>query len=122
MLKWSFRAPCYLLVGAALCLAGLQRLQAQTATGSIAGIVHDPSQAPVTGANLTLTNVAINESRSTTTNNLGYYSFPLLPPATYQLKVNLAGFRSFVVEHLTLDVAQAREQNVSLNLARPHKQ
>ena len=116
MPNWSSRACCYLLVGAALFSAGLQRVQAQTATGSIAGVVNDPSQAPITGANLTLTNTATNESRTTTTNNLGYYSFPLLPPATYQLKVNLAGFRSFVVEHMTLDVAQTLEQNVGLQI------
>ncbi len=89
---------------------------AQTATGSIAGTVHDPSQAPVSGAKLTLTNAATNESRSTATSDLGYYSFPLLPPAVYTLKVDQPGFRSSVVEHLTLDVAQTLQQDVNLQI------
>ncbi len=116
MLSWSVSVFSRLLLGAALCLVGVPWVQGQTATGAIAGIVHDPSQAPVTGAKLTLTNVATNESRSTATNDLGYYSFPLLPPAAYTLKVDQPGFRSFVVEHITLDVAQTRQQDVNLQI------
>jgi len=54
----------------------------QTATGSISGSVRDPSTAAVVGAKVTLTNIANNESRSNVSNGLGYYSFPLLSPAT----------------------------------------
>ncbi|MBV9442950.1 MAG: TonB-dependent receptor, partial [Acidobacteriaceae bacterium] len=97
-------------------MAGFQPLEAQTATGSISGTVRDPSNAPVMGATLVLTNTATNETRTTTSNNLGYYSFPLLPPAAYSLKIDQSGFRSFVVQKLTLDVAQALTQDVNLQI------
>ena len=116
MPSWRLREPGGLLLGAALFLIGAVWVQGQTATGSIAGTAHDPSGAPVTGVSLTLTNVATNESRSTATNNLGYYSFPLLPPATYKLKADQTGFRSFVVERVTLDVAEALTEDVNLQI------
>jgi Carboxypeptidase regulatory-like domain len=89
---------------------------AQTATGSITGTVTDPSQASVEGATVTLTNIATNEVRTTKTNNLGYYSFPLLPPATYRFEVSMRGFQSFAVGRIPLNVGQTVAQNVSLQV------
>jgi hypothetical protein len=89
---------------------------AQTATGSITGTVLDPSQAPVAAANVTLTNTATAETRSVRTNNLGYYSFQLLPPATYKFEVSASGFRGFVVDRIALDVGSAVAQNVALQV------
>ncbi len=74
----------------------------QTATGSISGSVRDPSTASVVGARVTLTNIANNESRSIVSNSLGYYSFPLLSPATYRLEAQAAGFKRFVHDNITL--------------------
>ncbi len=116
MLSGRFRACSRLFFAVALSLTAAPWVHGQTATGSIAGAVRDPSQAPVNGAQLTLTNVANNESRSSATNELGLFSFPLLPPATYTLKVDQPGFRSFVVEHLVLDVGQTLQQNVNLQI------
>ena len=82
-------------------------LRCQTATGSIAGRVKDPSGAAVSGATVRLTNVATNEARTTQTNDLGYYSFPLTPPAGYKLEVDAQGFKRFVQENLKLDVGLA---------------
>lgn len=89
---------------------------AQTATGSISGIVKDPSGAEVSGAAVTLTNTATNEERSTTANTVGLYSFPLLPPATYRLEVKRSGFRNFVVNNLVLNVGQSLGQDISLQI------
>ncbi len=88
----------------------------QTATGSITGTVLDPSQAAVDGATVTLTNIATAEVRTTKTNSLGYYSFPLLPPATYKFEVNMPGFQRFVLDTIPLNVGQAVAQNVALKV------
>jgi hypothetical protein len=88
----------------------------QTATGSITGTVTDSSQAAVNGATVTLTNVGTNEVRTTNTNNLGYYSFQLLSPATYRFQVGVPGFSTYVVERIPLDVGQAVPQNVTLQV------
>ena len=65
-----------LLFAVALVWVSLPCTQAQTATGSVAGSVKDPSGAAVSNAAVTLTNVATNEARVTKSNDLGYYSFP----------------------------------------------
>lgn len=104
---------CRVLAGVTLC--GSLSF-GQTATGSITGTVVDSSQAPVEGASITLTNIGTNESRAAKTNNLGYYSFQLLPPAEYKFEVSMSGFRNFVVERIPLNVGQAVAQNVALQL------
>ena len=89
---------------------------AQTATGSIAGRIKDPSGAAVSGSAVELVNAGTNETRSTTSNDLGYYSFPLLPPAVYQLRVRSQGFKEFIQDGIKLDVGLAITANVDLTL------
>ena len=92
------------------------QLFAQTATGSISGTILDPSQAPVSGAVVTLTNIDTGQVRTAQTNNLGYYSFQLLPPAIYKFEVSASGFQRFVVDRVPLDVGSAVPENVSLQV------
>ncbi|MGI8989447.1 MAG: carboxypeptidase regulatory-like domain-containing protein [Bryobacteraceae bacterium] len=100
----------------ALCLAFSAVASGQTSTGSISGNVRDQSQATVANARITLTNTGRNESRSATSNKLGYYSFQLLPPAAYRLEVEAPGFKRFVRENVALDVAVAAVIDVELQL------
>jgi hypothetical protein len=79
-------------------------LMAQTATGTISGSVHDASSAVIPGAKLTLVNGSTGEARTTVSNAQGFYSFPLLPPGTYKLTVEAAGFKEFLQERIVLDV------------------
>jgi outer membrane receptor protein involved in Fe transport len=80
---------------------------AQTANGSISGEVRDPASAAIPTAKVTLVNVATNETRSTITNSLGHYAFPLLPPATYRIEAQATGFKRFIRDNIKLDVALA---------------
>jgi outer membrane receptor protein involved in Fe transport len=89
---------------------------AQTATGSISGSVRDPSGGAVVNAQVNAINVATNEPRTTITNNLGYYTFPLLPPATYRLEARAPGFKRFVRDNIKLDVALALTADVPLEI------
>ncbi|HMF74242.1 MAG TPA: carboxypeptidase regulatory-like domain-containing protein [Bryobacteraceae bacterium] len=91
-------------------------LSAQTATGSITGTVVDPTQAAVGTATVTLTNSGTSEVRTAQTNGSGYYSFQLLPPATYKLDVSSPGFQHFLVSSIPLNVGQVVAQNVSLKV------
>ena len=91
-------------------------LRSQTATGSLTGNVRDQSQAAVPGVTITLRNTATNETRTTTSNGLGYYSLQLLPPATYRLEAQMGGFRRFVRENLTLAVGAALGVDVELQV------
>ena len=89
---------------------------AQSATASITGQVTDPSGAVVPGAKVTLLNPATGESRFTTSNQEGYYSFPVLLPATYRLTVEAPGFTQFIQENIHLDVGLALKVNAALSV------
>ena len=78
--------------------------RAQT-QGAVTGAVTDTSGAPVPGANVTVTNSATTGTRTTVTNGDGVYTFPGLPPGSYQLKVELQGFKTAEVPTFTAHAA-----------------
>ena len=80
-----------LLLGVIVC-SGLPVL-GQT-FGEITGRVNDPSGAGVPNAALTLTNTATNAVRQTESTGDGDYSFPSLPPGTYNVKAEHPGSKS----------------------------
>ena len=89
---------------------------AQTATTSLQGQVLDPLGAAIPGAQVVLTNVDTDASRTTTTDADGNYLFASLPPATYRLRVEAAGFRTYVQTNLHLLVNSPMRQNVALTV------
>src|SRR6516162_6380910 len=67
-------------------------LKAQLPTGTIAGVVRDPSGAAVSNARIKVVSVTTNESRSETTSQSGDYSFSALIPGEYYVMVEAAHF------------------------------
>src|SRR5215831_2892947 len=67
-------------------------LKAQLPTGTIAGVVRDPSGAAVSGARIRVVSIATNESRNETTSQSGDYSFSALIPGEYHVMVEAARF------------------------------
>lgn len=65
---------------------------AQVPTSSINGIVTDPEDAVVAGAQVTASNPEQGIARTTVTNSSGLYSILDLPAGTYELQVQQAGF------------------------------
>ena len=96
------------LLGAALGIAS-----AQTG-GEITGEVRDPSGALVPNASVTVTNIATNVARLTTTNTAGIYSFPGLTPGMYNVKVVVAGFATVVRTNIELQVQQTARVDFAL--------
>jgi hypothetical protein len=86
---------------------------AQTPTGSIAGVVHDPTGAVVPNAAITVINRDTGLERSLMTSGDGSYNVPALPPGVYQVKTVMAGFRT-VVREATVETGAAT--NVDLRL------
>ena len=89
--------------------------QAQYRT-SIQGTVTDPSGAVVPGATATLTNNETNQSLQATTSSAGVFNFNALPPSTYTLTVEKAGFQKQVLDHLQVIAEQANAVNVQLQV------
>ena len=110
------------LVLAALFLltSFFQQVTAQTTTsGSLAGVVTDPTNAVLPDADIVILNSAKGTTQSTKTDREGVYRFFFLAPERYTLTVTHAGFREEkrivtvllgppVSVNVTLAIAQAR--------------
>ena len=62
-----------------------------TSTGTVAGSVTDQTGAVVAGATVTLTDIATNTARTTTTNASGRYIYVDVNPGIYSITVSKAG-------------------------------
>ncbi|MGE0815301.1 MAG: carboxypeptidase regulatory-like domain-containing protein [Vicinamibacterales bacterium] len=81
----------WMLAIAALVAAPLAGWAQQT-TGNLRGTVTDESGAVLPGVTVTLRGPNVAGTPSTVTNEQGVYRFPNLPPGTYSITVELAGF------------------------------
>jgi hypothetical protein len=98
-----------------LCLGtNVGRLFGQSFEAQLTGVVKDQSGAVIPGAQLTATNLATHTSYSAVSNGEGIYRFPSLPPAEYRVSCSMNGFKRFEQGHITLQVAQVFELNISL--------
>ena len=88
------------IAAASLLLASLSA--AQTVTGTIMGLVVDPSGNVIVGATVTLLNENTGAARTMPTTSTGAFAFPALPPGEYSVKVESTGFKTFSNEHLSL--------------------
>ncbi|MBI4474210.1 MAG: TonB-dependent receptor, partial [Acidobacteria bacterium] len=76
------------------------------ATGSVRGVVKDPTGAVLPGANVTLTNKATGVSVQMVTNETGAYSFPAVTPGQYTLAFDMSGFKKAVKDNVIVNVAE----------------
>src|SRR5689334_6645900 len=63
-----------------------------TSTGSVAGVVTDPSNAVISGATVTLKEASTGRTQSGTTNENGRYIFPNISPGSYEISISKTGF------------------------------
>jgi carboxypeptidase family protein len=84
------------------------------ATGSISGTVSDSTGSVVSGAKVTATAQAIGLARESTTDETGHYLIPLLPVASYTVRVELQGFQTAEDKDVRLQVDERRELNFTL--------
>src|SRR2546421_135726 len=85
-------------------------------TGSIAGTVKDPSGASISGAKLTLTNLATNAKMETVSDSNGGFQFLQLAPAEYSLIVEAVGFKKMTEQHIVVQVDQITHAEVMLEV------
>src|SRR5512144_2626354 len=102
-----------LLVAVGLCSAAAF---AQTATGTITGTISDPAGAVVPNAPLELKNSETGAVYQTATSSTGNYTFQQLPASTYQLTVNVPGFKTHVRQNLGVQAAQTIRIDVVLEV------
>jgi hypothetical protein len=89
-------------------------LLAQTAsTGTVEGVVTDPSGAAVVSATVNMVDTTTGISRTTATNDSGRYFFASVIPGKYTVTINKSGFRVLKFADQVVNVGT----NVTLNAA-----
>jgi hypothetical protein len=98
-------------------LLSVSPMLAQTATGTIQGVVLDPSQAHVVAARVTVTERSTNLNRVQASDSTGAFEFRSLPTGSYSIQVEAAGFAKEVISDVQLQVAETRSVDVTLKPA-----
>ncbi len=90
---------------------------AQLTTGSLAGLVLDPSGKPVPNAKVRAADPLRALTRQTTTDGGGSFRIAELPPAAYQVDVNAGGFAPATVSNVAVSVDSDSHVDITLQLA-----
>lgn len=99
-----------------LCLILFSSFGRAQFRASIRGTVTDPKGGVVSGATVTLENTDTGQKLTSTSNADGIYEFNALPPSPYRLTVEAPGFKTNVLEHVTIIPEQPNAVNVQLEV------
>ena len=98
------------------CLIYAPWAQAQIDQGSFLGRVTDPSGGIVANATVHALNVGTNVVADTTTNETGFFEFPLLPVGRYVITVEKGGFRKAATAQIELHAGTKPRVDVTLQV------
>jgi len=114
--SWERRAASGFLI--VLCLFVMTGVagNAQQTTGSISGVVTDPSGAVVPDVSVTATSSATGAVTRTTSSADGVYLFVTLPSGGYAITAEKAGFKETTLSGIDLQVYQKAVVNVKLTV------
>lgn len=108
-MQWA-RVSLFLFITVLLVIAA----SAQNAnTGTVFGIISDPSGAVIPNAVVTLHDPATSQDRSATTNEVGRYNFGSVAPGSYLLKAVAAGFKASA-SNINVEVGKSFTLNLAL--------
>jgi hypothetical protein len=103
----------------ALAFAGNASAQGggASSTGTIQGRVSDAQGAVLPGVTVTATSPALIQPQTTVTSETGNYRFPAVPPGTYEVTYELAGFNTLKRSGISITLGFTANVNVELALA-----
>jgi hypothetical protein len=113
----NLRAAFFMALLAIGCLLTNAPAHAQAVYGSIFGTVTDKTGAVVPGATVTVTDEAKGTVETVVSNGSGDYSVTHLVPDTYDLKVDLKGFKSFLSKGIQVAADTAPRVDVALEIS-----
>src|SRR5215831_6408107 len=112
------RSLCLCIVLAGFSAAPIRTFaQSQANTGTIEGVVNDPSGRAAAGATVTLTNTGTNFTRDVQTDEEGRFRGLLLPLGPYKVTVKAANFSTLVREGLDLAVGQTITLTLTMSIS-----
>ena len=100
-----------------VAMASMALAQGGVATGDLRITVKDPKGSIVTNATVTVRDVEKGVDRTATGDGQGGYSVRLLPPGTYAVTVDAAGFAKAEAKSVSITVGGLVELPVELTLA-----
>jgi hypothetical protein len=103
-------------VFAAVVLLAPASASAQEARGTISGTVKDASDAVVPGASVKISDTSRGTTVNATANEAGLYTAPYLLPGTYQITVEVNGFKKFVRTGIALRIGDSLDIPVRLEV------
>src|SRR5215472_13277343 len=111
----SMRFPRVWTLG--LLLLSLASLTwSQTGTSTIRGTITDPQGRVVSGANVTLTNIGTNATRTNKSTDAGVYVFDLITPGDYGLEVDSRGFKKQQIAGVHALIGKPVDVNIQLEV------
>ena len=90
---------------------------AQRTTGDLSGVVKDATGSMLPGVTVSVTGPNIPRAQTTVTTEGGTYRITNLPPGTYDVTFELAGFRTIALRGIRISVGGVVEQNVGLEIS-----
>jgi carboxypeptidase family protein/TonB-dependent receptor-like protein len=107
------RFPYVVLLSACALTLALPLL-AQSPNGVLNGLVVDPSNQVIVGADIVCVNDVTGVQYAAKTNGEGIYVLPSLPPGPYRLQVSKVGFKTLIKPDIILNVQDALAINFTL--------
>ncbi len=96
---------------------------AQQLTAALSGTTYDQTGAVIPNAKVDVKNEASGDTRTTTSNNSGYFTFSALPPGSYSVTVSASGFRSWQQSGIVLNQGDTRTlPNIALQVGQSSQQ
>ena len=111
-LRWNVTAA----VVVALILGVASLAHAQAGTAALSGTVKDAQGAVIPGATVTASHPATGATRTAVSGSQGGFSLLGLPPGTYNVKVELTGFKTYVRENVPLRVDSTTQVDAVLSV------
>jgi hypothetical protein len=108
------RAAFYFLLLGILLLSA--PLAAQVQFASLTGIVTDPTDAVIPGADVTVTSLATGLTYGVKTDSSGFYRVQELPPGNYKIEASASGFKRLAQTGLSLSAGTIRRVDFKLQL------
>ncbi len=113
----GLRSPTKLALMFCLVLGLASAVFSQVQTGSITGVVTDGDNNPLPGVTMTVSSPALMGTRSYVSTSAGAFRFPALPPGTYSLKAELAGFQAVERDEIVIRVGMVVTLDIAMRQA-----
>ena len=108
--RWAAATLCTLMLASATALG-----QGST-SATIRGNIQDPTGGVLPGATVTVINTGTKATQTAVSDERGQYQFAGLFPGTYELKVELSGFKTYERKDLTLSPSDNRGIDIRLDV------